>query len=146
MTRAKMELIDRSLDSVERFLLEWQAGDVIHDPRQGPVPFCPCASSQLYRVYLDWCRRMGEPRPRPENQFGGDVQKRPGWFKGHRDRRESHTTARVVRQRFVIPSDEALSEAVKAGRDDYRPRPDENKTEWLTRCFFEFGNAMGESA
>jgi putative DNA primase/helicase len=146
MTRAKMELIDRSLDSVERFLLEWQAGDVIADPRQGPVPFCPCASSQLYRVYLDWCRRMGEPRPRPENQFGGDLLKRPGWVKGHRDRRESHNTARVVRQRFVIPSEEALSDAVKAGRDDYRLRPDENKTEWLTRCFFEFGNAMGESS
>jgi putative DNA primase/helicase len=146
MTRAKAELIDRSLDSVERFLREWQAGDVIHDARQGPVPFCPCASSQLYRVYLDWCRRMGEPRPRPENQFSGDVQKRPGWAKAHRDRRESHATARVVRQRFVIPGEEALSAAAKAGRDDYRRRPEENQTEWLTRCFFDFDLAMGGPA
>lgn len=146
MTRAKAELIDRSLDSVERFLRDWQSGDVTHDPRQGPVPFCPCSSGQLYRVYLDWCRRMGEPRPRPENKFGGDVQKRQGWTKAHRDRRESHNTARVVRQRFVIPSEESLTAAAKAGRDDYRRRPEENQTEWLTRCFFDFDLAMGVPA
>lgn len=138
MTEAKTALIDRSMDSVLRFLRDWQAGDIAH--KEDTLPFCPCASSHLYKVYLEWCRRMGEPRPRPENQFSGDIGALPGWHKGHKDRRRSFNTTETVRQRFVIPSEIALKGS------EYAQEPAENHTEWLTRCFFAFQDAIGELA
>ena len=133
-----MLAIARKDHSVLRFLRDWQGGDIAH--KDEPLPFCPCSSSHLYKVYLEWCRRMGEPRPRPENQFSGDIGVLPGWFKGHKDRRKSFNTTETVRQRFVIPSDSAL------GDGQYGREPAENTTEWLTRCFFAFQDAIGELA
>lgn len=142
LTDAKAKLIDRSLDSVERFLREWQAGDVLYSKRAtASLPFCPCASAHLYAAYSEWCARANE-RPRPENQFGGDIQLRSGWVKAHRDRRESLHASRIVRQRFIVPSAHALTEAARSGRDDYQRRPEETQTDWLTRCFFAFAEAM----
>jgi putative DNA primase/helicase len=137
MTEAKIALIDRSMDSVLRFLRDWQAGDIEHRPGDPPLPFCPCSSSHLYRAYLEWCRRMGEPRPRPENQFAGDIGQQPGWSKDHKNRRKSFNSSETIRQRFVIPSDKALAGSIHARE------PAENLTEWLTRGFFAFNEAMG---
>jgi putative DNA primase/helicase len=125
------------MDSVLRFLRDWQAGDIEHRPGDPPLPFCPCSSSHLYRAYLEWCRRMGEPRPRPENQFAGDIGQQPGWSKDHKNRRKSFNSSETIRQRFVIPSDKALAGSIHARE------PAENLTEWLTRGFFAFNEAMG---
>ena len=144
MTDAKRDLIDRSMDSVLRFINEWQAGEVVHRHGEDALPFCPCGSGHLYRAYLEWCRRVGEPRPRPENQFAGEITKLPGWFKGHKERRESFNVADTVRQRFIIPSDPALAVAQSNAEEDYRRAPQENLTEWLTRCFFAFSKAIGD--
>lgn len=136
MTEAKRELIDISRDSADRFLQEWRDGDI-------ELPFCPCGSSDLYRAYLDWCRRNGERMPRPDNQFTGNVLKLPGWVK---DRYDIYLTMHYVRpskrQRMIVPSGQALEDAAKAGLTDYRRKPGQNQTEWLTDCFLAFHNAL----
>jgi putative DNA primase/helicase len=137
MTTAKRELIDISRDSVDRFLIDWQHGDT-------DAPFCPCASADLYRLYLFWCRMNGERMPRPENQFSGHIVKLPGWVKAHKDiHREDEYGHRVLkRTRMIIPSVEALNEAVKRGFKDFRQVMGQSMADWLTPCFFEFKNAL----
>ncbi len=137
MTQAKSQLIDINRESVERFLADWQEGDI-----EG-LPFCPCASSDLYGAYLIWCRRSGVKSPRESNQFMGHIEKLAGWNKGHKDRyTDTYYTGTPVRQRFVIPPETAL-EAVsnRAGATDYRKKPEKTQTQWLTDCFFAFRNA-----
>jgi putative DNA primase/helicase len=143
MTNAKRRLIEQGLDSVQLFLRDWQAGDVVYRRDGGQaLPFCPCGSAQLYAAYLEYCRRNGEARPRPENQFSSRIVLEEGWTRGHRDRRENFSTSAVIRHRFVIPSEKALTAAAAAGREDFRRRPEETQTEWLTRCFFAMHGAM----
>ena len=137
MTHAKQDLIDVSSDSVDRFLREWQDLDI------AGVPFCPCGSSDLYRLYLRWCRENGERFPRSSAQFLGRVGKLPGWSKAHKDRYESLHTSATVRQRMVIPPDSALVEAAKLGKD-YRRRDGESMTQWLSRGFFDFRAAIDD--
>ena len=141
MTAAKRDLIDRSLDSALRFATDWQQGEVAMRHEGDMLPFCPCAPSHLYAAYLVWCRRMGESRPRPENQFSGELTKH-GWSRGHRERRVSFQTTDTVRQRFILPSEEHLAAAAALGLKDYRRGPTETMTDWLTRCFFDFFNAI----
>jgi putative DNA primase/helicase len=143
MTRAKSDLITRGLDSVARFIAEWQAGEVIYGDSEKPLPFCPAGSANLYRIYLDWCKKNGEARPRAENQFSGEIVKLPGWFKGYKDRHKSHVDNAVVRQRFVVPSDAALKAAIKDGRPGYQKKEGEYSAEYFTRCFFDFNLAAG---
>jgi putative DNA primase/helicase len=138
MTEAKRELIDIGRDSVDRFLIDWQAGDL-------DVPFCPCSSSDLYRAYLYYCRANGERMPRPENHFSGHIIKLPGWSKGHKDVMVDddmgHRASKRVR--MILPSDAALNEAAKRGNDcDFRREDGQTLTEWLTPCFFTFRQAL----
>lgn len=138
MTIAKRELIDINRDSVERFLIDWQNGDI------GDLPFCPCASSQLYTAYFTYCRANGERMPRPENQFSGHIVKLQGWEKSHKDIYDSlHFTGTPKRKRMIVPSNQAMSDAVKRGLDDYRRKPDQPIGQWLTECFFAFQAGMG---
>ena len=137
MTEAKRDLINMSRDSVDRFLIDWQAGDT-------DLPFCPCASADLYRAYLWWCRTNGERMPRPENQFSGHIVKLQGWVKGHKDVtvEDEFGHRHPKRMRMVIPSGEALNEAAGRGGRDYRRGEGQAMIEWLTPCFFEFKAAL----
>lgn len=74
MTRAKQDLIDINLDSVQRFIVDWLNGDL-------GLPVLPCASSDCYRAYLNWCKKNGVTRPRELSQFAGNVAKMTGWAK-----------------------------------------------------------------
>jgi len=134
MTRAKAQLIDTNRESVDRFLLDWQAGDI------DGLPFCPCGSSDLYTAYMQWARREGVRFPRESNQFAGHIEKLPGWVKGHKDRYgDTYYTGKPVRQRFVIPAADALAAAaLRDPATNYTQRPDETQTQWLTRCYFAF--------
>jgi putative DNA primase/helicase len=139
MTEAKRELIDINRDSVDRFLIDWQAGDI------DGLPFCPCSSSDLYRAYLFYCRANGERMPRPENHFSGHVIKLPGWFKGHKDihMEDEHGHQVTRRQRVIIPPAELIaSAALRKGVVDHSQRTGENMTDWLTVCFFSFRRAL----
>ena len=144
MTRSKQQLIDINRESVDRFLGDWQAGDI------DGLPFCPCGSSDLYAAYLQWCRREGVKAPRESNQFGGHIDKLAGWVKGHRDR-YTHTTyatdpsVKTKRQRMVIPPDDALRAPPwnTPEKPTGHAKPDtKTQTEWLTTCYFDFNNAI----
>ena len=138
MTEAKRDLINMSRDSVDRFLIDWQAGDT-------DLPFCPCASADLYRAYLWWCRANGERMPRPENQFSGHIIKMNGWQKAHKDVavEDEHGHRQIKRMRMILPSVESLNEAaLRPHARDYRQKDGQTITEWLTPCFFEFKNAL----
>lgn len=128
MTRAKKDLIEVSLDSVQRFLVEWQHGDV---PK---APFVPCLGSHLYTLYKRWCDASGERLPRSMAQFISTIKNQPRWRAG-----ESLQTFKTfidkttANRKMVIPPDELLA----TGAD---PVPKDGKTqaEWLTSCFFKF--------
>ncbi|HET9701153.1 MAG TPA: DUF5906 domain-containing protein [Burkholderiales bacterium] len=141
MTLAKKRLIDQGLDSVQLFLRDWQMGEVYHK-RDTPLPFCPAGSGDLYRAYLEWCKRAGEFRPRPENQFSGRILALDGWIKGYKNRRVSFNDTEICRQRMVVPSNLALTQAAESGGRDFRKQPAESDVEWITRCFFAFTAAM----
>lgn len=136
MTDAKRDLIAIGSDSLERFLSDWESGDV------DSVPFCPAPSSGIYSIYLRWCRDNGEKFPRSSAQFVGRIKKRPGWHYGHKDRYLDLNSTSKKRVRFVVPSTAALTDAAQRGGKDYRRRPESNETEWLTESYFEFQKAM----
>ena len=136
-TQAKRDLIDVGAGNVQRFIKAWLGGDTSH-------PVCPCGSSDLYVAYTRWCREDGARNPREANQFIGEIAKLPGWEKGHKDRYDSLLEGpdrKKLRQRFVIPSLETLTQGAKHGAD-YRKTDTKNQTEWLTDCFFAFTNSL----
>lgn len=136
-TQAKRDLIDVGAGNVQRFIKAWLGGDTSH-------PVCPCGSSDLYIAYTRWCREDGVRNPREANQFIGEIAKLPGWEKGHKDRYDNlleGPSRTKLRQRFIIPSLEILTQGAKLGAD-YRKTDTENQTEWLTDCFFAFTNSL----
>ena len=136
-TQAKRDLIDVGAGNVQRFIKAWLGGDTSH-------PVCPCGSSDLYIAYTRWCREDGVRNPREANQFIGEIAKLPGWEKGHKDRYDSlleGPSRAKLRQRFIIPSLETLTQGAKLGTD-YRKTDTQNQTEWLTDCFFAFTNSL----
>lgn len=147
MSGAKADLIDISLESTERFLRDWQAGDIElgHDdtgPRR--LPYCPCASSDLYLAYKKWCVHEGVSRPREQAAFMGHLAKLPGWSRTHKDVYSSlHHVGATRRQRMIVQSATALTEALGAGQnDDWRQKSEQSQAAWLTDCFFAFRNAL----
>ena len=136
-TQAKRDLIDVGAGNVQRFIKAWLGGDTSH-------PVCPCGSSDLYIAYTRWCREDGVRNPREANQFIGEIAKLPGWEKGHKDRYDNlleGPSRTKLRQRFIIPSLEILTQGAKLGAD-YRKTDTQNQTEWLTDCFFAFANSL----
>jgi putative DNA primase/helicase len=144
MTQSKRDVIDISMDSIERFVQDWQAGGIVFDSGAGALPFGPCASSDLYGAYGRWCKREGVFKPRESNQFVGHLAKLPRWRKTLGDRYESLNGGKTVRTRFVIPSDEAMQYAIGAGLPDKRRDPAHTQAAWLTTCFFDFQQALGD--
>jgi putative DNA primase/helicase len=144
MTNSKRDVIDISMDSIERFVQDWQGGGIVFDEGAGALPFGPCASSDLYQAYGRWCKREGVFKPRESNQFVGHLAKLPRWRKTLGDRFESLNGGKTVRTRFVIPSDEAMQAAIAAGLSDRRRDPAHTQAAWLTSCFFEFQEALAD--
>jgi putative DNA primase/helicase len=142
LTTAKRDVIDISMDSIERFIRDWQDGAIAFTESK-PLPFGPAGSGDLYSAYTRWCKREGVFKPRESNQFVGHLAKLPRWNRGLYDRYESLNSSTSTRCRFVIPSDEAMQVSIKEGGDDFRKKPAQTKTQWLTECFFDFHNALG---
>lgn len=142
-TQSKQDLIDVSLDSVDRFMRDWLGGDVSFG--EGPLPLCPAASQDLYAAYRRWCVHEGVGRPREQSAFLGHIIKIKGWIRGIKDRHQDNSCmGPTVRSRMVIPSAEALAAgAARNGADDYRKRDEETQAQWLTKCFFAFNRALG---
>lgn len=137
-TKAKDELINVSRESVDRFFEEWVEGLI------DGLPLCPVGTVDLYTAYLRWCRQEGVRFPRESNQFAGYVLKQAGWKRAQKDRYEStHYTGPAKRQRFFLPPEGLLERAAERGPEhDYRQRADETQTQWLTRCYLAFNNAV----
>jgi putative DNA primase/helicase len=130
VTRAKINLIEVSLDSVNSFIRDWQAGEI---PK---MPFCPCLGSQLYSVYRKYCDRMGESirATRSSRNFIGAIKMLPGWQAGQpcTTLRDLNSTERISRK-LVIPPEHVLPEKYLRG---------EKKQEtWLTECYYAFASA-----
>lgn len=96
MTDAKQDLIDASLESHDRFVRDWLAGEL-------RVSCMPCRSQHLYRAYLIWCREHGERFPKPENKFAARAKK---GMKAQRKWYTDQATAMGRRQAtFYLPPD-----------------------------------------
>ena len=128
MTKAKEDLIEVSLDSVQRFLQEWQRGEI------DAAPFVPCLGSHLYVTYKKWCERCGERTPRSLPQFIGTIKNLPRWKAGQPvTTHKTQFDATTLSRKMVIPPDELLATSrnviVKDGK---------SQAIWLTECFFTF--------
>jgi len=145
MTSSKREVIDISMDSIERFVHDWQRGLIVFDESAGPLPFGPCGSGDLYQAYSRWCKREGVLMPRESSKFVGHLMKFPRWRKTMSDRYVSLHGGRTLRTRFIVPASDVMERAMlEAGMEDKRQKPSETQTAWLTGCFFDFRRAIGE--
>lgn len=93
-TRSKRDLIELSMDSTERFAIEWVGGKI------EAVPVVPCKSQDIYSFYREWCGRMGYVRYAPEPKFLAEIGKRAGI----RKELGRYLVGTIVKQaRFVFP-------------------------------------------
>lgn len=152
MTQSKRDVIDISMDSVERFVQDWQGGEVVAG--NGEVaPFMPCLGSHLYQVYMHWCKENGVTRYRERNQFIGTLAKLRGWQAGKSvyGRESLLPGAGPKNRKMVIPANEDIKRSpagcVKgssgANVEEFWLQDGEDKVIWLTRSFFGFCNATG---
>lgn len=125
MTAAKQDLVALGLSSEERFIRDWQDGDL-------RWPFGPCDTMDMYRAYSVFCRENGISRPRESNQFIGHVAKLPGWVcdRFYRYENTNHYPP-TIRRRMVIPAGHA-------------PPPGKPQSEWLTAQNLAFNLAFEE--
>jgi putative DNA primase/helicase len=128
MTKAKEDLIEVSLDSVQRFLQEWQRGEI------DGAPFIPCLGSHLFTTYRKWCDHCGERSPRSLPQFIGTIKNLSRWKAGQPvNTHKTQFTAETISRKMVVPPDELLTTSRNMITKDGK-----TQTVWLTECFFAF--------
>lgn len=134
LTDAKERLIAISAPSELRFVTEWISGDL-------GLPVMPALASDFYSAYSAWCRRNGESRPRPSNQFFGAIAHISGWEKKRcRIYNDLNFTGETVAKPLVIPPQKVLEAAGTALKQG------ESVSKWLTDCVFDFGNALSSGS
>ena len=117
MTEAKRDLMGLSMDSTERFGLEWTAGKIEH------IPKIPAKSSSLYTLYREWTSRLGYSRSAPAPKFLAEITKRAGATV-----RQAHYQNGTVKPRtvnFVFPPGVDLP-------------ADQTQQEWLSTSVIQF--------
>lgn len=152
MTQSKRDVIDISMDSVERFVQDWQGGEITASNGE-IVPFRPCLGSHLYQVYMHWCKENGVTRYRERNQFIGTLAKMRHWHAGKSvyTRDTLLPDAGPKNRKMVIPPSEEIRNSPagcvrsKAGGyvEEFWQGAGEDKAAWLTRSFFGFCNTLG---
>jgi putative DNA primase/helicase len=131
MTKAKEDLIEVSLDSVQRFLQEWQRDEIDN------APFCPCLGSHLYATYKRWCDHCGERSPRSLPQFIGTIKNLSKWKAGQPvTTYKDEFSTNPISRKMIIPPDELLSSSRY-----FVPKDGKTQVIWLTNCFFAFSKA-----
>ena len=108
------------------FLRDWREGNI------DSLPFAPAGTAGVYAEYLAWCKRNGEPYPRPAKHFWATAGK-PGWFVGRADRYVDIHSSTTVTWRCVIPPAALLA---RHASKEVLPREGLSKTKWLTECYF----------
>jgi putative DNA primase/helicase len=130
MTKSKQDLIAVSLDSIQRFLREWEDGET-------PYPFGPAASMDLYRAYLRWCRDNGVTRPRESSHFLGYIGKLRNWSNMPRHiYTDAGFTGGTRSKRIVVPDEAALARAKKAREET------DSMAKWLTVNVLDFAMSL----
>jgi len=129
-TRARDDLIEVSLDSSERFLREWQAGETAW-------PFGCCGSMQLYTAYRRWASANGVRHPRESNHFLSAVNKSRGWAIRPCHVHQSPDYVSTTRSQKLVLPDPGLLEAAGQAR-----RPDQKAAHYYTDHFFRFAAAL----
>lgn len=118
-TKAKTELIEQSMDSTERFWLQWTRGEL------DGVPVVPCRSRDLYELYKTWCARVGIARPAAEHILLANIGKRADCA---RSIERYYVTGSTLKQcTFVIPS--STESIYEVGAD---------KKNWFTEGYISF--------
>jgi putative DNA primase/helicase len=152
MTNSKRDVIDISMDSIERFVRDWAEGDVTASSGD-VVPFCPALGSVLYGLYMHWAKENGVTRYRERNQFIGTIAKMRAWEAG----KSSYTRASLLpgapakNRKMVIPDESAIklspAGAVRNANGEITKRfwreDGEDRADWLTRCHFDLCHALG---
>lgn len=119
-TRSKTDLIELSMDSTERFAIDWLAEKIEH------IPKLPCKSQDLYAFYREWCGRAGYSRYAPEAKFLAEIEKRGGIRKGQARYLNGSGTKNA---RFVFPP--GIEQPV-----------DKTQPIWLSECITEFRSGV----
>lgn len=146
MTSAKQDLIDLGRSSEERFVREWQAGEIENVDGE-TIPFVPCLGSHLFKVYEGWCEAHGERR-RGMKDLISHVGKIHGWRAGQSVATYDVIGSTTVKNRkLVIPPESDVELAWKKRITDATPSWAREKhatqQQWLTACFFEFEQKAG---
>jgi putative DNA primase/helicase len=92
-TRAKRELIELGMDSIERFWRDWSEERI-------PVPFTACRSDDFYELYRYWAQRAGIPKAAPAHVLVAMVNKKAGVSKR---RARYYMGQKLVQSTFIIP-------------------------------------------
>lgn len=129
LTQSKQDLIDINMESGERFINEWLAGDM-------DLPVCPCKSDDLYKAYSKFCDANGVRNKRELNQFIGGIVKMSGF------RRERpllfanyHHEGMQKQATVIFPPDAFLSEKQKMTQEIA-------KSKWISNCVLDFKEAL----
>ena len=98
VSQARVDLIDISKPSAERFVERWLSGRI-------PLPVQSCASIDLYRAYKLWCRQEGERMPATKTRFGRVVGKhvRKARMTLHLDKMDGETDASMRKVTIYLP-------------------------------------------
>jgi len=127
-TKAKMQLIEASLDSVKSFLRDWYMGEI------DKIPFCPCLTSQLFDIYQKYCARVAEKTPRNQRQFISELNMQSGWRVGPISMHRSPYDDERKSRRMVIPSADLLTEKW----EQYAKNSADSQGKWLAECHQAF--------
>jgi putative DNA primase/helicase len=124
MTQSKQDLIDINLDSVQRFMVDWESGEA-------GLLMVPCHSDDLYKAYQGWCRRNGVSKPRELAQLIGSIKKLRGWAGGRQWVYPDYLFQGEQKQiSFIIPPNSLI--------EPERQQGDKTKVQWFTECYLDF--------
>jgi hypothetical protein len=121
--KRKARAIDLDKPPLERFFLEWRSGSL-------DVPYIPCTTEHLYRLYQRWCKSNGA--------FVVTLTKLASFVVaqvGITRRRDVHYDyAKSLRKAtFLMPREPAQEFARLEG---------ENQSTWLARCLMKFESCI----
>jgi hypothetical protein len=124
-TRAKIQLIEASLDSVSSFLRDWYSGEI------KKAPFCPCKTTHLFATYQKYCATTCEKSPRNLKQFTAELNMQPGWRIGPFPVRSYPASQERTTRKMVIPANDLLA-------GDYARKDGISQEQWLAECHQAF--------
>lgn len=129
MTRSKQDLIEINLESTDRFIDEFLQKDL-------GLPVCPCESTDLYKTYIDWCKRNGVSKPRESNQFVGTVKKMDAWQVSRQWVYTNYSFSGDEIQRTIVFPPESFYQV------SHLKKASQTEKQWRTLCYLDFKDAL----